>query len=222
MWIITNKIDKATYGPFETGWKAWEWQETMSSLLSLDDVARHKATWSTREVQFTETAYDAVLHTTAWTFGPGKLESIELKMWRDESVKVVGGYPIYCGNGTCHEFAVDSGIIDKEDWYTYVGMARSLHIKLDDDDIRYDAVSQIIEEILDEEWSDPCEVGPDIEEPLPCPVKSCIVEGLNGEGELKAHLEDEHTPQEVLLAFLAVATDEAFVALKDERFVEEV
>lgn len=58
--------------------------------------------------------------------------------------------------------------------------------------------SSVIDEITDE-------VG---EAPMPCPVRSCIVEGLNDPEALEAHLQNEHTLEERRGLVIDEITDE--------------
>lgn len=99
-------------------------------------------------------------------FGPGSLESIELRMWmvprRDESharalrTEAVGTYTVYCGAGWEHSVGIDERHTcdpDRpvEDIDTQLQAAWTAR----DRDAAFTAAGQLVEWALDE-WSDPC------------------------------------------------------------------
>lgn len=158
MFVARSKVTGVTFGPFDDEADFETWHAKYAALLDHDDLAREYSTWDVREVTFAEDPHDAAPYTTRFTFGPGRLEDISLEMWRDLTVRVSGQYRIYCGNGQEHPFSVDSGFISQVDWAQYIRHEVETHPRASGIDVRYEAVGHVIEEILGEEWSDPCEI----------------------------------------------------------------
>ena len=93
------------------------------------------------------------------TFGPGSLEDINLERWAAAGggpgqARVSGTFKVYCGNGQEHTFEVESGIIPTDVFEDYLANATAV----DPDTDREYAVHSIVDEIISEEWSDPCEI----------------------------------------------------------------
>lgn len=99
-------------------------------------------------------------HVRARTFGPGSIESIELRTWvsrQEEGAtqlkgKIEGTYTVYCGMGWEHDVDID---IDLGGW----------NVESDTESLfdahnghnAYFFIAQEIDYFLDD-WSDPCEL----------------------------------------------------------------
>ena len=95
-----------------------------------------------------------------FTFGPGSLESLHLKLWRENdaeqvTARLTGGYRVYCGNGNEHtvEIEVDHSVpttnfLGRQIWRVY---------HLGDDVGDPESIARELLEFALEDWSDPCE-----------------------------------------------------------------
>ncbi len=80
-----------------------------------------------------------------FTFGPGSLEQMVLSAWTNKhgvgKLRVQGSFTIYCGNGGEHTVSIyDDRYADSFEGCSPEG-----------------AASAMIQDYLDDEWSDPCE-----------------------------------------------------------------
>ncbi len=89
----------------------------------------------------------------ATTFGPGSLESIELRKrfrhvgFTRPQVRAVGFFTIYCGMGNDHSVRVDSGYVDTAD------VVANVHgSSVNDEDL-----AAVLVDWSTDDWSDPCD-----------------------------------------------------------------
>lgn len=104
----------------------------------------------------------------SFQFGPGSLESVELRMWlvprsgRDGLTRLIktratGSYRVYCGAGREHSTDVDEWhVFDVERPDEEVEERLAVAWTGGDRDAAWDAAHQLVDWAL-EGWTDPCE-----------------------------------------------------------------
>lgn len=168
MFILYDSTNDQTWGPFTSERKAKAWCEGMilaaGDVRSLDDLDEYDLPMGmvVSEVECVDEDDDVFVpfrtegsHTYHKTFGPGRLESIEVYKWSNGgATRVVGTYTVYCGMGNEHTVEIDE----------WLGLRERNEMGLDwsDDDSIVDC---LIEHYLSDNWSDPCDIPME-----PCPA----------------------------------------------------
>ncbi len=104
----------------------------------------------------------------SFRFGPGSLESVELRMWavprryeglmKQVKAQAVGSYRLYCGRGWEHQVDIDEAFT-----FDLERPVDDIHRRLAaawagrDDGAAFDATGQLVDWALDD-WTDPCGV----------------------------------------------------------------
>jgi hypothetical protein len=168
MFVAVSKLDGLTMGPFEDESAAMAFIADLSGVVDEDELTGHAAIWTFTEILHVEDPRDLewVKPETSWSgtdFGPGRLESIEVERYRDNSLRIGGVYYVACGNGGNHYVDINEQI-SGDDWLDYVMQSRRER-RPDEAQTewmlatRYTAIQTIIEESLEHTWTDPCEAA---------------------------------------------------------------
>lgn len=153
MFVAVNKATNEVWGPFDSAEQTAEWCRKGVGLIG----SKYEGGWAVTEMAHTEDFHDLAPAMYHRTFGPGKLEAIDLRVWADGVARITGAFLVFCGNGNRHEFTVDSGYIQRFDWALILDQSQLAHGTWSFDDVQYDAVGRVVEDVVGEEWTDPCE-----------------------------------------------------------------
>lgn len=87
------------------------------------------------------------------TFGPGRLESVEVVGYSDGSKAVRGTYMVYCGYGNEHTCTLGGSEMPREEWERIIVTRVNVNPFIDQDEA---LASEVIDDELTESWNDPC------------------------------------------------------------------
>lgn len=192
MFVIRSKVTGQIRGPFESERAAMNWIDGLRPLLADDDYGRDFRAWDITEVEFTADPHD-VAPSEVVQMPLGRLEHVYIESFRDGSVQFHGTPYVACGNGSVHypEIGDWVGVVNAESWEQICRSYRN-PILSDQENI-VAAITEVVDDALNDFWHDPCEATS--EDPRPCPIKGCIEEGLNDPTDLSEHLAQVHGVQ---------------------------